>query len=175
DPGYALAYTGLADSYVLLGWNSYLPPKEVFPKGKAAAQTALQLDPDLAEAHTPLAALLWLHDWQWEEAQTEFNRSLELGPAYATANHWYAEYAMTMGRHEEALTRMKQSQDLDPLSLIINVAVGWALYCGGRYDEASEQLRRTVDLDPNYPVTYWILGLLLRKTGCYELAITEGE
>ena len=80
DPSYALAYTGLADSYVLLGWNSYLPPKEAFPKGKAAAMTALQLDPDLAEAHTSLAALLWLHDWQWEEAQTEFKRSLELSP-----------------------------------------------------------------------------------------------
>ena len=175
DPSYALAYAGLADCYVLLGWNSYLPPKEAFPKGKAAAKTALQLDQDLAEAHTALAALLWLHDWQWEEAQTEFKRSLELGPTYATANHWYAEYAMTMGRHGEAMTRMKKGQDLDPLSLIINVAVGWALYFARRYDEAIEQLRRTVDLDPNYPVTYWILGLLLRKTGCYELAITEGE
>ena len=175
DPSYSLAYAGLADCYVLLGWNSYLPPKEAFPKGQAAAKTALQLDLDLAEAHTPLAALLWLHDWQWEEAQTEFNRSLELGPNYATANHWYAEYAMTMGRHGEALTRMKKGLDLDPLSLIINVAVGWALYFARRYDEAIEQLRRTVDLDPNYPVTYWILGLLLRKTGCYELAITEGE
>ncbi len=89
DPCYALAYTGLADSYVLLGWNSYLPPKEAFPKGKAAAMTALQLDPDLAEAHTSWAAVLWLHDWQWEEAQTEFKRSLELSPTYPTANHWY--------------------------------------------------------------------------------------
>src|SRR5258706_9580832 len=95
DRNYALAYAGLADSYVLLGWNSYLPPKEAFPKGKAAAATALQIDPDLAEAHTPWAALLCLHDWQWEEAQTEFKRSLELGPTYASANHWYAEYAMT--------------------------------------------------------------------------------
>ena len=175
DPSYALAYAGLADCYVLLGWNSYLPPKQAFPKGKAAANTALQLDQDLAEAHTPLAALLWLHDWQWEEAQTEFKRSLELGPTYATANHWYAEYAMTMGRHREAMTRMKKGLDLDPLSLIINVAVGWALYFARRYDEAIEQLRRTVDLDPNYAVTYWILGLLLRKTGSYDLAITEGE
>ncbi len=175
DPSYALAYAGLADCYVLLGWNSYLPPKEAFPKGQEAAKTALQLDLDLAEAHTPLAALLWLHDWQWEEAQAEFNRSLELNPNYATANHWYAEYLMTMGRHGEALTRMKKGLDLDPLSLIINVAVGWALYFARRYDAAIEQLQRTVDLDPNYPVTYWILGLLLRKTGSYELAITEGE
>src|SRR5882757_4085272 len=175
DPSYALAYTGLADSYVLLGWNSYLPPKEAFPKGKAAAMTALRLDPDLAEAHTPLAALLWLHDWQWDGAQTEFNRSLALSPNYSTANHWYAEYVMTMGRHGESIARMKNGQELDPLSLIINVAVGWGFYLAQRYDEAIEQLRRTIELDPNYPVTYWILGLVLRKTGCYELAIAEGE
>jgi serine/threonine protein kinase/tetratricopeptide (TPR) repeat protein len=175
DPIYALAYTGLADSYVLLGWNSYLPSKDVFPKGRAAAATALKLDQDLAEAHTSFAALLWLHGWQWVEAQTEFKRSLKLGPTYATGNHWYAEYLMTMGEHAEVVARMKKSQELDPLSLIINVAVGWALYFARRYDEAIEQLRRTVELDPNYPVTYWILGLLLRKTGCYELAVTEGE
>jgi tetratricopeptide (TPR) repeat protein len=119
--------------------------------------------------------VLWLHDWQWDQAQTEFKRSLELGPKYPTANHWYAEYTMTMGRHAEAMVRIRNSQDLDPLSLIINVSVAWSLYFARRYDEAIEQLRRTIDLDPNYPVTYWILGLLLRKTGCYELAITEGE
>jgi len=175
DPSYALAYTGLADSYVLLGWNSYLAPKDAFPKGTAAAMRALQLDPDLAEAHTPLAALLWLHDWRWEDARTEFERSLELGPTYPTANHWYAEYLMTMERRGEAIARIKNSQGLDPLSLIINVAVGWELYFARRYDEAIEQLRRTVELDPNYPVTYWILGLLLRKMSHYELAIGEGE
>jgi eukaryotic-like serine/threonine-protein kinase len=175
DPSYALAYAGVADSYVLLGWNSYLPPKEAFPKGKTAATTALQLDLDLPEAHASLAAVLWLNDWQWEEAQTEFKRSLELGPTYPTANHWYAEYLMTMGKHAEALARMKTGQELDPLSLIINVATGWAFYNDRRYDEAIEQLRRTIELDPNYPVTYWILGLLLRKTGRYELAMTEGE
>ncbi len=175
DPGYALAYSGVADSYVLLGWNSYLPPKEVFPKGKAAATTALRLDPDLPEAHASLAALLWLHDWRWDEAQIEFQRSLELDPTYPTANHWYAEYLMTMGKHAEVMARMKKGQELDPLSLIINVAVGWAFYNDRRYDEGIEQLRRTVELDPNYPVTYWILGLLLRKTGCYELAMIEGE
>jgi tetratricopeptide (TPR) repeat protein len=82
---------------------------------------------------------------------------------------------MTMGRRVEAITRIKNGHELDPLALIINVAVGWSLYFAGRYDEALEQLRRTVDLDPNYPVTYWILGLLLRRMGCYELAIAEGE
>jgi serine/threonine protein kinase/Tfp pilus assembly protein PilF len=175
DPSYALAYTGLAESYVLLGWNSYLPAKDAFPRGKAAAMTALQLDPDLGEAHTPLAAALWLYDWKWQDAESEFNRSLELSPAYPTANHWYAEYVMTMGRQAEALARMKNSQELDPLSLIISVAIGWACYMARRYDDAVEQLLRTVDLDPNYPITYWILGLLYRKTGRYDLAISAGE
>ncbi len=175
DPRYALAYAGLADSYVLLGWNSYLPPKKAFPKGKEEALTALQLDPDLGEAHAPLAAALWLHDWQWKEAESEFKRSLQLTPTYPTANHWYAEYVMTMGRHVDALAKMKNSQELDPLSLIINVAVGWAFYHSRRYEEAIEQLRRTAELDPNYPVTYWILGLLLRKTGHYDQAIAQGE
>jgi serine/threonine protein kinase/tetratricopeptide (TPR) repeat protein len=175
DRSYALAYTGVADSYVLLGWNSYLSSEDAFAKGKVAALTALRLDPDLAEAHTSWAALLWLHDWQWEEAQTEFKRSLELAPTYPTANHWYAEYVMTMGQHAEAIARIKNGHDLDPLSLIINVAVGWSLYFAHRYDEALKQLRRTAELDPNYPVTCWILGLLLRKMGRYELAIAEGE
>jgi serine/threonine-protein kinase len=175
DPGYALAYAGLADCYVLLGWNSYLPPKDVFPKGKAAALKALQFDPDLGEAHAPLAAVLWLHDWDWREADKEFQRSLELNPTYPTANHWHAEFVMTMGRHAEAIARMKKSQTLDPLSLIINVAIGWAYYMARRYDESLEQLLQTVELDSNYPMTYWILGLLYRTTGRYDLAITEGE
>jgi eukaryotic-like serine/threonine-protein kinase len=175
DPGYALAHAGVADSYVLLGWNGYLQPIDAFPKGKMAAMKALRLDADLGEAHAPLAAVLWLHDWQWKEAQSEFIRSLELNPSYATANHWYAEFLMTMGWHEDAVARMKKSQELDPLSLIISVAIGWAFYMARRYDDALAQLRRTVELEPHYPVTYWILGMLLRKTGDYELAITEGE
>jgi len=175
DPSYALAYTGIADSYVLLGWNSYLPPKDAFPRGKIAAMKALRLDPELGEGHTPQAAVLWLYDWQWPEAQEEFHRSLELSPAHPTASHWYAEYLMTMGRHEEAIRRMKSSQELDPLSLIISVAIGWAHYMAGQNDAALEQLRRTVEMEPNYPVTYWILGLVLRKLGRHEQAIAEGE
>jgi eukaryotic-like serine/threonine-protein kinase len=175
DPGYALAQAGVADCYVLLGWNSYLPPKDAYPKAKRAAMRALKLDPDLGEARAPLAAVLWLYDWQWQAAQAEFARSIALNPAYPTSNHWYAEYLMTMGRHEEAIGRMKKSQELDPLSLIISVAIGWAQYMARRYDEAMAQLRRTIELDPHYPVTYWILGLLLRKLERYEEAIAHGE
>jgi len=175
DPTYALAHSGVADSYVLLGWNSYLPPKDAFPKAKTAATRALRLDPDLGEARAPLAAALWLNDWQWSEAQAEFERSIALNPAYPTSNHWHAEYLMTMGRHDEAIMRMKKSQELDPLSLIIGDAIGWASYMARRHDDSMEQLRRTVELDPYYPVTYWILGLLLRSIGRFEEAIAEGE
>ena len=175
DPSYALAYAGIAESYVLLGWNSYLPPKDAFPKAKVASMRALRLDPDLGEAHTPMAAALWLYDWQWRDAQLEFQRSLELNPAYPTANHWYAEYTLTMGRCAEAIERAKKSRELDPLSLIISVAIGWANYLARQYDSSIEQLRRTVELEPNYPVTYWILGMLLRKMGRYDEAITNGE
>jgi eukaryotic-like serine/threonine-protein kinase len=175
DPSYALAHCGVADSYVLLGWNSYLPPKQAFPKAKMAAMRALRLDPDLGEAHAPLAAVLWLHEWQWNQARAEFQRSLALNPSYPTANHWFAEYVMTMGRPAEAIEKMKASQELDPLSLIISVAIGWANYMARRYDDAIEQLRRTVELEPHYPVTYWILGALLRKMGQLEQAIAEGE
>ncbi|HEY0703902.1 MAG TPA: protein kinase [Candidatus Acidoferrales bacterium] len=175
DPGYALAYAGVADSYVLLGWNAYLPPKDAFPKAKTAATRAAQLEPDLCEAHTSMAAVLWLHDWDWPQAQSEFERSIVLNPTYPTANHWYAEYLMTMGRHEEALAKMKNSQELDPLSLIISVAIGWTYYMAHRYDEAIQQIRRTFDLDPNYPVAYWVLGVVLRKMGRYNEAIAAGE
>jgi tetratricopeptide (TPR) repeat protein len=119
--------------------------------------------------------VLWLHDWQWQEAETEFKRSLALNPSYSTANHWYAEYAITMGRQVEGIERMKKGQELEPLSPIKNVAVGWALYMDRRNDDAIEELRRTVDLDPNFNITYYILGLVLRKMGRFELAIAEGE
>ena len=175
DPNYALAYAGLADSYVLLGWNSLLPPKEAFRKGKEAAMKALQFDQHLAEAHTSLAAVVWLYDWNWLEAQTEFKRSLQLAPTYPNVNHWFAEYLSTMGRFEEAITQIQHARELDPLSLIINVAGGWIFYFARQYDQAIEQLQRSLELDPNYPVTRWILGLVYRKLGRYEEAIVEGE
>jgi serine/threonine-protein kinase len=175
DPKYALAHTGLADSYVLLGWNSYLPAKEAFPKAKISAQEALRHDPQLGEAHTPSAAVLWLHDWQWPAAKVEFEHALALNPAHPTANHWYAEYSMTMGRQLEAIARMQESQKLDPLSLIISTAIGWAYYMARNYDKALEQLQRTLELDPNYPVTHWILGQVWRKIGNFEEAIAAGE
>jgi serine/threonine-protein kinase len=94
---------------------------------------------------------------------------------YPTANHWYAEYVMTMGRLVEGIERMKKGQELEPLSPIKNVAVGWALYMNRQNDDAIEELQRAVELDPNFPITHWILGLVFRKMGRFELAIAEGE
>ena len=175
DPTYVLAHAAIADCYVLLGWNSYLPPNDAYPKAKLAATHALRMDPALGEARAPLAAVLWLFDWQWQEAKAEFERSIALNPAYPTSNHWYAECLMTMGRYDEAIARMKKSQELDPLSLIVSVAIGWAYYMARRYEDSIEQLRRTIELDPYYPMTYWILGLLLRKMERYNEAIDEAE
>ena len=175
DPRYALAYTNLAESYVLLRWNGYLPSRDAFPKAKVAALTALELDPDLGEAHNPLAAVFWLYEWQWQEARNEFERSLELNPTYPVANHWYAEYLMTMGWQAEAIARMQEGQRLDPLSLIVSVANGWHFYLARRYDDAIDQLRRSDELEPNYAMTHWALGLLFRGMGHYEVAIAEGE
>lgn len=175
DPGYALAYAGLADSYTLLGWNSYLSPNEAFQKSKSAAMKALQFDEDLAEAHTSRAASLWLHEWNYAEAQSEFKRALDLGPQYPTAYHWYAEYLMTVGRFEEALAMIHRSLELDPLSAIINCALGWMLYHERRYDEAIHQLQKTVQLDPHFAVSHWILGLTYGQTGQYQDGISEGR
>jgi len=175
DPGYALAYAGLADSYVLLGWNSFLAPQNAYSKSKAAAMKALQFEPELGEAHTSLAASLWLHDWNFSGAEEEFRLSFQFGPSYATAHHWYAEYLMTMGQQEASLARIKQALELEPLSLIINVAFGWMLYHARRYDEAIQQLEKTLELESAYPVTRWILGLVYRHIGCYDMAIAEAE
>ena len=164
DPGYALAYAGVADSYVLLGWNSYLPPKDAFPKAKvgrdggACGSTRISAKP--TRLWRPCCGFTIGSGKRLRRNSNAASHSI---PAYPTANHWYAEYVMTMGRHEEAIARMKSSQELDPLSLIISVAIGWALYMARRYDEAIEQLQRTVELDPNYPVTHWILGLLAQE------------
>ena len=176
DPSYALAYTGLADSYVLLGWNSYLPPKEAFPKGKVAAMTALRLDPDLAEAHTSLAALLWLHDWQWEEAQTEFKRSLELQshlpdcqPLVRRISDDHGKTRRSYGQDEErpgARSVIAHYQRRGRMGLLSCAAD--TTKPSNNSGELSNWIRTT-------PSRTGFSGLLLRKTGCYELAITEGE
>jgi len=173
DPSYALAYAGLADSYNLLPRYGSLPPGEAFPKAKAAATRALELDDALAEAHTSLAYASVFYDWDWSGAEREFKRAIELNPTYATAHHWYALYLAAKGRLDEAITEMKRAQELDPLSLIINSNFGRILYYARQYDQAIEQYRKTLDLDQNFVEAHLRMAQAYQQQGMYADAISE--
>ena len=173
DPGYALAHTGLADCYNLLSLYSALPPRDAMPKAKAAALQALELDDSLAEAHNSLAYAKLYYDWDWNGAEKEFRRALELNPNYAIAHHWYHEYLVAMGRFEEGHSRILRAQELDPLSLMISADVGWGFYFARRYDDALEQLRKTLELEPNFVMAHFILGLTYLQKRQFEQATAE--
>ncbi|HVS82217.1 MAG TPA: protein kinase [Pyrinomonadaceae bacterium] len=169
DPSYALAYAGLADSYVVPA--NRLPPREKMPKAKAAAMRALELDETLAEAHTSLARVLAVYDWDWTGAEKEFKRAIELNPRYAVAHQWYGGYFEAMGRPDESLAERKRAQELDPLSLMSNFEPGLAFYFARNYDQAIEQFQKTLELDPNFPLVYAHLPAAYEQKGMYDEAI----
>jgi TolB-like protein/Flp pilus assembly protein TadD len=173
DPGYALGYCGLADSYTLLGEYSLVSASEAFPKAREAATKALQLDDALAEAHNALAAVNEDYDWDWSSADREYRRAIELNPGYATAHQWYAELLSELGRHEEALAQIKQARQLDPFSLIISVVDADALRTAGQNDLAIEQLRKILELNPNFAHAHFHLGLTQMRKGAFADAIAE--
>jgi serine/threonine-protein kinase len=175
DPGFALAYTGLADSYIVLGGYNLLAPGEAFPKARTAAQKALEIDPNLAEAWAPLAFVTYTYDWNWQEGEKDFRRSLQLNPNYPTAHHWFALYWMAMGRSKDALSEITKAQDLDPLSLIINTDRGLILRLSRRSDAAEAQLKRTLEMDPNFPTAHGELRSVYEEKGRFDLAIAEIE
>ena len=160
DPKYAEAYSGLADTYALLGdWQyAVMTPKEALPKAKAAAIKALELDSALGEAHNSLAFCLDGFDWDFESAGKEFRRSIELNPGYATAHHWYAWHLSLLGRNEEAIAEMRKAQSLDPLSLIINADLAEFLLIAHFYDESIKQSRKVIEMDPNFAFAHNQLG-----------------
>lgn len=175
DPLYALAYAGLADSYNVLGIYNLSPPRETFPKAKAAAVKALEIDDALAEAHTSLAHALQYFDWDWAGAEREYRRAIELNPDYATAHHWYANYLITMGRHAEAMEEMRLARRLDPLSAIIEGNIGNHLYYTRRYDLAMEHFRKMLEMEPDFYGTHTNLGGVYEQKGMYGEAISEFE
>lgn len=156
-PGYGAAYSGLADCNSGLAWHGFMSPAEVLPKAYAAAQKAVEIDPQSAEAHASLALVLD-HKWDWAGAEVEFKRALELNPQYANAHHWYGDYLSIQGRHDEALVEAKRALELDPLNLMIGTWVGLRYYLARRYDGAIEQSQNTADLDPNFAAAHLILG-----------------
>jgi len=150
DPTYAPAYAGLANSYSLLTVYSFASATLYMPQARAAALRALELDENLAEAHTALALIAQNQDWDWQTSEKEFRRAIELNPNYATARHWYAEHLMWLGRFDEALSESERARQLDPLSLIIAADYGAILLFSRQYDRAIEQFRSVLRKDPNF-------------------------
>jgi TolB-like protein/Flp pilus assembly protein TadD len=176
DPGYALAYAGLADAYVLLSGFGAASPKDSFPQAKAAAEKALELDNTLGEAHASRALALFAYDFNFAEANREFRRAIELNPNYATAHQWYGESGLTpLGQFHEAIAEIKRALKLDPLSVIINADLGTILFTARRYDDAIVQLRKTLEMDPAFYYAHYNLGEALEMKGRVPEAIAEYE
>jgi eukaryotic-like serine/threonine-protein kinase len=172
DPAYALAYTGLADSYAGLVFPAgAVSPREAMPKAKDAAAKALQIDDTLAEAHTSLAFVKFYYDWDWSGAEREFKRAIELNPAYPEAHHIYSHYLMAMGRGEESLAESKRALELAPLDLVINVHLGWHYLYARQYDQAIEQIEKTAEMERNSALTHYWLGLAYEQKARYADAI----
>jgi TolB-like protein/DNA-binding winged helix-turn-helix (wHTH) protein/Flp pilus assembly protein TadD len=174
DPTYALAYSGLADSYALIPAYTGGPPKDPFAKARAAALKAVQLDGIAAEPHASLAFIRVHYDFDWPGAEREFKRALELNPNYATAHQWYAgSYLSLVERRSDAIAEAKRALELDPLSLIINAALGRCYYYAHLYDDAIEQYHRTLEIDRHFGAGHLFLAKAYAQTGKYEQALTE--
>ncbi|HEY6268006.1 MAG TPA: protein kinase [Candidatus Acidoferrum sp.] len=175
DQHYALSYAGLADAYSMLGGAGYLPPSEAWPKAKAAAMQALDIDDALPEAHTSLGLVKEHFEWDWTGAEREFRRAIELNPNSATAHHWYGDYLANMGRSEEGLRETRKAQELDPLSLIINTTLGKQLYLAGKNEQAVEQLRKVLDIDAKFAPARPLLEEVYAGMGKQKEAVAERE
>jgi serine/threonine protein kinase/tetratricopeptide (TPR) repeat protein len=175
DPSFALAYSGLADSYSLLTEYHAAPASATYAEAKGAATRALMIDDELAEAHTSLAYIKQFYEWDWKAAESGFKRAIELNPTYATAHQWYAEYLSAMGRQEEAIAEIRRAEAFDPLSLIINSVEANILYMGRQYDRAIEQCRKVLDMDPNFPEAYEYLKRSYDQQGSYSKAIAARQ
>lgn len=175
DPLFALAYVGLADSYILQSLYGAKPAQDVMPKARAAANKALEIDSQLAEAHASLALVKFLFEYDWAGAEDGFKQALELKPNYATAQQWYGNYLTMAGRHEEAMAALQRASELDPLSLSINTDVALVFYFARKHDEAIKQLNKTLELDKSYFMAHFHLGLNYAQQKKFENAIAEFE
>jgi len=173
DPGYPLPYVGLADSYNILGYYTYAAPRDAFPRAKAAALRALEIDGTLTEAHASLAYGRLYYDWDWSGAEREFKGVLERNPMYATGRLYYGNYLAVMGRFTEAAGQFEKACELDPLSLIINNSAGWTLYFSRQYEQAVESLRKTLEIDAHFVYTHAMLGQSYLQLSRFQEAIAE--
>ncbi len=173
DPKFALAHVGLAESFDLLVFYNDLPPNEFFPKAKAAALNALEIDPALGEAHLPLARVRAYYEWDRAGAESAFQQAIRLNPNDATSHQWYGEYLGLLGKLDLAIEELKLAQELDPLSLAINMDFGTAFYYARQYDRAIDQYRKTLEIEPNFGVCRVFLAGAYAAKGMYEESIRE--
>jgi serine/threonine-protein kinase len=174
DPGYAPAYAGLSDAYLILSQYGAAAPADSFPQAIAAAKKAIELDDTLAEAHTSLACSLAYYDFDFEQSVKEFERAIELNPNYATAHHWLSNGVLSaLGQFERAIAEGKRAVELDPLSLVINTDLGQDFFYARRYDEAIVHLRKTIEMDPRFYFAHWVLGTALQLKGQLSDAVAE--
>ena len=173
DPNYAMAYSGLADSYALLTAYTNEPPRRLMPKAKEAALKALALDDKLAAAHASLGQITAYYDYDFATAERQYRRAIELNPNYATAHQWLAEHLAAMKRVDEAEVEIRRALELDPLSVIMNRIYADILMDARKYDEAIQQYHRTLDLDPNFPTARYFLGRAYEAKGMYDQAVEE--
>jgi TolB-like protein/Tfp pilus assembly protein PilF len=174
DPDYALAYVGLGDSYILLSGFGAAPPQDSFPLAEAAAKKALEIDDNLAEAHTTLGFILCVHHLNFADSIREFERAIALNPNYATAHHWFGDGPLlAVGQFDRAIAEGKRAAELDPLSVIITADLGADFLVARRYDEAIDQFHKAIDLDPRFYYAHWNLAQALEMKGDLRGALTE--
>jgi eukaryotic-like serine/threonine-protein kinase len=175
DPGYSLAWVGIADTWIFRGWYSLVAPREAFPKAKAAALKALEFDSTLAEAHASMAHIYLEYDHDWVFAEREYRRAIQLNPRYPIAHHWYGGFLSAMGRHKEALQQAETARELDPLSPIIQTWVGLRYYFARRYEQAIAEYLKALELDRDFAPAHWHLGWAYEQAGQFEKGISEAE
>jgi serine/threonine protein kinase/Tfp pilus assembly protein PilF len=175
DPLYALAYTGTADCYVLLGHYAWVHPKEAYPRARVAAEKALEIDHTLAEAHASLGWILTFYDWDWAGAENEFKQALDLNPNYATCHEWYAVHLGNISRFDEAIAELKRALELDPLSLIIKAVEAHAYTWLRQYDTTIHKCRKTLEMDPNFLLAHLFQAWASAAKGMWEESIISAQ
>lgn len=173
DPDFALPYTGLADSLTLLSFYELVSPAEAMPKARDAAMRAIELEPDLAEAHTSLADIHLHFDWQWDAAGREYRKAIQCNPGYALGYHWYANLLAATGQHDAAYVAVMQALEIDPCSLITQVWAGVTSHLARRYDDAIRHYQNALELDPNFTWAHMYLAQALEQKGRYREALAE--